>query len=325
MSLLSALAREFYRVVREQVAPLPQYDLPQMIGHTTETARTLRSQGYLDFPRLVHVETIALCNAACEFCPYPTLERKGTRMSDALIEKIIDDLSGIPPELPFQFAPYKISDPFLEPRLFEILRLAASKLPGMQVSLITNGSALIDRQVDKLLEASRVMYLHVSLNFDNALEYEKVMKLSFARTLARLDALHARKAAGEVPFPVRVTRVSCDRRSDDRFTRWAEARYPQFGIMMLPRNDWIGEVVTEGALTGVPDAPCHRWFDLSITATGRVAMCCMDGEAQYPKGDVNLDNALAIYNQPRLRELRQNLLSRRQTASPCSRCTYLMA
>jgi len=42
------------------------------------------------------VETIALCNAACSFCPYATLERKGTRMSDALVEKIIDDLTGIP-------------------------------------------------------------------------------------------------------------------------------------------------------------------------------------------------------------------------------------
>jgi hypothetical protein len=73
----------------------------------------------------------------------------------------------------------------------------------------------------------------------------------------------------------------------------------------------------------VPDAPCHRWFDLSIISTGEVAMCCMDGEAKYPKGNVCTDHVLAVYNQPRLRELRESLVSRLAAGEPCSRCTYL--
>ena len=321
--MLASLAKELYRRARDTLAPEPHYDLPRMIRKTGATAQRLLAKGYLDYPRLVHLETLAVCNAACEFCPYPTLERKGTRMPDALIEKIVDDLRAIPADLPFQLAPYKVSDPFLEPRLFDIIDLAASRLPGMRVSFITNGAALIDRHVEKLLKAPRVLYLQVSLNYDNAAEYEKAMKLSFDRTLARLDALHARKLEGQIPFPVRLSRVSCDRRSDQRFARWARARYPQFPVELNPRNDWIGEVKTEGALTQVPSAPCHRWFDLSITATGLVAMCCMDGKTQYPKGDVNTQNALAIYNQPRLRELRRTLLSRQRAGSPCERCTYL--
>ena len=73
----------------------------------------------------------------------------------------------------------------------------------------------------------------------------------------------------------------------------------------------------------IPDAPCHRWFDMSITATGVVSMCCMDGGAKYPKGDVNAQHVLEIYNQPWLRELRETLISRRQVRSPCNGCTYL--
>lgn len=326
--MLGLLIRDFFRKERALDASLgdweaePYYDLPTLTQRITKKASDLR-MAYVDYPAMVHLETLAVCNAACNFCPYPRLERQGTKMPDSLIEKVIDDLSAMPPKLPFQFAPYKLSDPFLEPRLFDIIDLASARLPGIIVTLITNGTALTERKIDQLRRVKSLGYLNVSLNSDNAEEYERVMQLPFARTLARLDLLHRKKAAGEIPFPVRLTRVSSDKDSDVAFLEFARARYPAFKALIAPRNDWLGEVVTEGSLSQVPDAPCHRWFDLSITATGVVAMCCMDGEAQYPKGDVSHENALDVYNLPRLRELRQSLISRHAAGSPCSRCTYL--
>jgi len=300
----------------------PYYD-PEALGRRlTAKARVLQDGGYQDYPAIVHLETLAVCNAACVFCPYPTLERKGTRMSDALIEKVIGDLAQIPRDLPFQFAPYKVSDPFLEPRLFDIISLAGAKLPSAQISLITNGAALIARKIERLQEIRSFAYLNISLNYDNREEYEENMRIPFDRTLSRLDPLHERKSAGDLTFKIRLTRVSSERSSDLRFLAWARARYPAFEIAILPRNDWLGETQT-GIASSVPDVPCHRWFDLSITATGIVAMCCMDGQAQYPKGDVNTQHALEIYNQPWLRELRRGLKSRRASGAPCDRCTYL--
>lgn len=300
----------------------PFYDLPKLTQGITWKATELRER-YLDYPCMVHLETLAVCNAACDFCPYPGLERQGTKMPDSLIEKVIGDLAAIPPDLPFLFAPYKLSDPFLEPRLFDIIDLATARLPGVIVTLITNGSALTESKIEQLKRVKSIGYLNVSLNADNAEEYERVMQLPFARTLARLDVLHRKKAAGELPFPIRLTRVSSSKDADLGFIEWNHDRYPAFKVDILPRNDWLGEVVTPGSLSQVPDAPCHRWFDLSITATGIVAMCCMDGEARYPKGDITHENALDVYNLPRLRELRKSLISRRAAGSPCSRCTYL--
>jgi hypothetical protein len=49
----------------------------------------------------------------------------------------------------------------------------------------------------------------------------------------------------------------------------------------------------------------------------------MDGEAKYPKGNVAEEHVLEIYNRPWLRQLREQLLSRRATGAPCDRCTYL--
>jgi Iron-sulfur cluster-binding domain len=60
---------------------------------------------------------------------------------------------------------------------------------------------------------------------------------------------------------------------------------------------------------------------LSITATGVVAMCCMDSKAEYPTGDVNRQHALEIDNQPWLRNLREQLIRRRAAGGPCERFT----
>lgn len=300
----------------------PVADAEDLADRITANA-SARRRLHLDWPSFVHLETMALCNAACSFCPYPTMERKGDRMSDALIEKVIGDLEDVPREIPFQIAPYKVSEPFLEPRLFDILETVNARLPNAYVSLISNGTALTGRKIDQMLKVSRLVYLNISLNFDNAEEYMAVMKLPFDRTLRRLDELHERKLKGDVPFPVRLTRVADGSAADARYYRWAKQKYPAFEPIVARRNDWIGDVPGGPAAEEVPDAPCHRWFDLSITATGKVAMCCMDGEAKYAKGDVNDHHVLEIYNQPHLRRLREELVSRRVAGDPCNRCTYL--
>lgn len=327
--MLGSLFKEIFRPRRKFDASLgdwasnPYYNFEDLTRQISAKARYLHDQGYLDYPAIVHIETLAVCNAACSFCPYPQLDRKGTKMPDALIAKIIDDLTAMPPKLPFQLAPYKVSDPFIEPRLFDVIDLACAKLPGARISLITNGSALTERKIDRLKKVKRMAYLNVSLNYDNAEEYEEVMQLPFERTIQRLDTLHRAKAAGGLDFMIRVTRVSDELSADASFLQWTRHRYPGFEVAILPRNDWIGEVVTEHSLSQVPDAACHRWFDLSVTATGVVAMCCMDGAAKYPKGDASQQHVLEIYNQPWLKALRRDLVSRKRAGAPCDRCTYL--
>lgn len=302
---------------------LPYHDPQRLARDISRKAEYLRGGGYLEWPAIVHMETIAICNAACDFCPYPTLERKGERMPDAMIEKIIRDLGDIPPNVTFQLAPYKVSDPFLEPRLFDILQLVNARLPNAMISIITNGAALTERNVSALCAVRNLLYLSISVNYDNAEEYEAVMKMPFERTVKRLDLLHQKNARGELPVPVRLTRVSDNQLSDSLFMQWVKSNYPAFSPRIVPRNDWLGQVATGTAIPEVPDVPCHRWFDMSVTATGKVAMCCMDGEARYPKGDVTRTHLLDIYNQPHLRRFREQLISRRSAGDPCSRCTYL--
>jgi hypothetical protein len=48
----------------------------------------------------------------------------------------------------------------------------------------------------------------------------------------------------------------------------------------------------------------------------------MDGQAQWPIGDVTRQHVLEIYNAPDYRRLREQIVSRRQV-SPCDTCTFM--
>lgn len=284
---------------------------------------------YLHQPREVSIETLALCNARCTFCPYPTLERKGMEMSLGLIAKMIAEMSAW--EAPFFISPFKVNEPLLDHRLRDICRQIVKDVRQAKLRIFTNGSPLVASQIDWIQELplGRVEHLWVSLNSLDAAEYESIMGLELERTVRRLDDLHERLIERTFPHRVVVSRViSTERnrwfedtpgaRADRAFFAEVAARWPMFGRFPIKRDGWLGYV--EPSEDEVPSGPCGRWFELSITATGKAALCCMDGEAKYSPGDVHESSLLDIYNQPSLLKMRNSKF--RGGFEPCKRCTY---
>lgn len=278
-----------------------------------------RHSPYMEYPSHVHLETMAYCNAACGFCPYPQLERKGARMSDALIDKVINELTEIPHSLPFQISPFKVSEPFLDKRLFNILQQINRKLPSASISLTTNATPLTEKKLNALAHVNNVAYLWISFNDHRENEYEQTMRLNYRRTRDRLDLIHQWKASGRFTFPVVLSRVGDGSAIDRDFCAWVSEKYPSFEATVFRRGNWLGQV--DAQQEKVPNIGCLRWFELSITATGKVAHCCMDGQAEFPIGDVTQQHVLKIYNSPHYRRLREQTVSRLHVA-PCNRCTF---
>jgi hypothetical protein len=295
--------------------------LPPHLEQYQQHVLQLKRSPYMDWPAHVHLETYAICNAACSFCPYPALARQGEKMPDELIAKIINDLTDIPRTIPFQLSPFKVNEPFLDNRLFDILQTINEKLPHATLTLTTNASPLTRETLRRLSTVGKLGYLWISFNDHRPEEYEKVMQLPYRRTIERLDELHARKAAGDIPFRVVLSRVGDSSPADAEFCGWVATHYPEFETSVFQRGGWIGQVKTDMPLE-VPQVGCTRWFDLSITATGVVAHCCMDGQAAYPIGDTRKQHVLEIYNTPAYRALREKLVSR-SAASPCNKCSFL--
>jgi Radical SAM superfamily/Iron-sulfur cluster-binding domain len=278
----------------------------------------LKQSRYMDFPLFVSLETQTVCNARCSFCPYPGLERLGNKMPDELIDKVISDLEAIPEDVQFRFAPFKVSDPFTDARLFGIIETINLRLPNALIDLYSNGASLTATRLESLRHIRNFQYLNISLNEHRKEVYEPLMGLKFEHTLARLTHLHERMIKGELPFSVVVSKV-CDYQYDEEFRAWVTEHFPGFAVHTHRRSDWLGQVDVTGH--SVPDIGCAMWFGLSITSTGLVSYCCMDGTGDHPIGDVSKQHALDVYNTPAFREVREKHMSR-IGGSPCGQCTF---
>ena len=262
---------------------------------------------YLDQPMEISLETIALCNAACTFCPYPTLDRKGEKMSDELIDKIIDEMATF--EFPFHFAPFKVNEPLLDKRFIDICRRVEDETLA-HLRIFTNGAALTQRRIDEIASLSQVTHLWISLNSHIAEEYEELMSMPFEKTTRRLDNLHSQ----DFPHPVVLSAVGTPNRA---FVDYCQDRWPKFETCVIEKASWLG--FTEAQRLEVPDTPCGRWWELSIMANGIVSLCCMDGEGRFPIGDINKQSLLEVYRSTR--EQREKMMSRREVPV-CETCTY---
>ncbi|TXH83579.1 MAG: radical SAM protein [Rhizobium sp.] len=284
------------------------------------TDRQMR-QLYLDWPHEISIETFAKCNASCTFCPYTTLDRIGTKMPDEMIDRIIEELKDHP--WPFMIAPFKVNEPLLDKRLIPICRKINWELPKAHLRLFSNGSALTEKHIADIATLDRVVHFWVSLNEHEAEAYNAVMGLDFERTCHNLDRLHEAVECNRFPHPVVISKVrECNETPTERdraFEAFVNERWPRFNVCLIKRDGWID--FTEPGSKDVPDASCGRWYELSIMATGKVSLCCMDGTGEHSIGDLNEQSLFEAYNSRHWRERRVKDLSRK-CLSPCDRCTY---
>jgi hypothetical protein len=298
---------------------------PRLIDHYEtryqEYDSLLMGARWLDFPRGVSIETFAYCNAACSFCPYPDLERKGEMLPTDLVERVIDELASIPDYTPERLVLCRVNEPMLDKRLFDFMRLARQRLPETTLPTFTNGTTLTEKNVDMLLDIGLLGSLIVSLNDHRKQQHESLMKISYDLVIANLDRLEHRAAAGEIPFPVVVTRVASGGEEDREYLDWCEARWPSLHPTVTPAFDWLGATVEAEKLPYVPVYGCSQWFDLNILADGREAFCCVDSVGINE--DINIHNmtALEMYNRPERRALRKSYVSRQQVEY-CRTCTF---
>ncbi|MCC6888014.1 MAG: SPASM domain-containing protein [Hyphomicrobiales bacterium] len=320
-SLLNDFEASLWLGVIQEFATHPPGDVtPHDLLAQVELAKIRRSP-YLDYPQEVHIETLALCNAACSFCPYPTMERQGERMPDALIDKIIDDLKAIPPSLPFNVSPFKVNEPLLDKRIFAVCDKITRSLPNAQLRMFTNGSPLTPKLIERIAALAKLTNLWVSLNEVEPTRYEALMQLPLERTLRNLDTLHTLMQDKRFPHPVVVSRVIDGSERDQAFLDFLARRFPLFQPFLIGTGNWSGQVAV-GGNRRVPSVGCWRWYEVSIMASGKVALCCMDGEGKHVIGDVNRQSVLDVYNAPAYRKMRQYTFSRKAAAAPCDTCIY---
>ena len=262
---------------------------------------------YLTQPKEVSLETWAKCNAACTFCPYPTMDRIGDKMSDKLIDRLVGEMSEW--EYGFYFSPFKVNEPLLDKRTIPLCKRIETETKGI-IRFFTNGSALTKRNIEGLAGLTRVVHLWISLNDHRPEHYKDLMNLDFEKTARKLDYLHN----CHFPHPVMLSTVGFP---NEDFRRYCFDRWPNFDSMAIRQTGWLGDI--EEQAFDIPDNECSRWWELSIMASGIASLCCMDAEGQYSMGDLNTQTLLEVY--AKTQHWRES--TTRTDIHPCNTCNYL--
>ncbi|MFZ5354298.1 MAG: SPASM domain-containing protein [Bacillota bacterium] len=277
---------------------------------------------YMDYPKEVSIETTGRCNAKCEFCPHEQLDRKNIDMTDDLFLKIINDLKEIPDNISYTISPFKVNEPLMDKKFFARMDTINKELPNAKLRFFSNLNIADEEKIDRVLNIRNLKSIWISLNSVDEAEYARVMKLDLMRTMNNLKVLLSKHSVMCDKPELIIGRVADGSINDDSFICRVNDIFSEFRdnfqVIIVRRGEWIDYM--KPAYHDMLDKPCLRWFELSITCTGKAALCCMDGKGSYAIGDVNEASVLDIYN-GEFKRLREKGYKRKYVA-PCNKCSY---
>lgn len=97
----------------------------------------------------VEIETTNTCNACCEYCPWPWMDVKPTRMSDETFNKILSELEKYDVR---KICLYKSNEPFMDRDIIQRLSLVTNKFPNAIIEISSNFILTNAEKANQLIE-----------------------------------------------------------------------------------------------------------------------------------------------------------------------------
>ncbi|MBI3324036.1 MAG: SPASM domain-containing protein [Candidatus Omnitrophica bacterium] len=219
-------------------------------------------------------------------------------MPDALIDKILDELSAI--NFANRLSVYCNNEPFLDKRIIEIVAKARRKVPRAYLEIKTNGSVLTVEKVLQVFDAG-LDVLYINDYVPDATPSPRIEALR--HELGAMQRFRQLEATGKDA----LNRIIIATRQVD------EVLYSRAGT--APNK--------QGALPEPLAVPCLRPFEMfTVNPAGVVAVCSDDVYFRTPMGNVSDQSLLEIWNSPRWQEMRRRLLNGERAAYPatCRSC-----
>ena len=254
---------------------------------------------YGSFPHVIRVESTNYCNSNCIMCPHSRLTRPKAVMSVSLFRKIVDECAAHGLR---KMHLHNFGEPLLDDTLAEKLRIARDAGIG-KIKLFTNGSLLTGDRLDALLDAPPN---EIKISIDGAtkktfesirvgLDYDAVCR----NVLALMEAKR-RRAPG---LGVILTWVTVARNRDevDAFRRQWRGKVD--GVVIEPEHNWASDAHSDR--NGSMHACLRPFESMTILATGKVSLCCMDWDGTVDLGDVTTQRLEDIWRGERFEEIRR--------------------
>ena len=248
------------------------------------------AQNYIDkeFPRHIFIETTALCNLSCTYCPR---EKNSSHMDFSLFKRIVDECNEYGPR---SFSLHLFGEPLLYPYILDAIKYIKEKDKRHTILLTTNGT-LLNKFIDPLLE----------------LKVDRII-WSWRRNNFTPRTIRLFKEVGMVRLLVEET-------PPEEFEKWKI--FPRVEIKHL--HNYGGHIDT--AKWGVKKQeerwPCyHLWLAPAIRWNGDITICCNDPKGSESICNYSGDNNLhSFWSSPRLHSIRQAHLNGQYTGL-CKGC-----
>lgn len=140
-----------------------------------------------DFPRIVQIQTLAGCNARCQFCPNTATigKLKLGLMDEDLFRSIIDEVVKHPV---MRISPFLMNEPLSDKRMPGLIRYIVERKPPRCVVKINTNASFLDDEMGEALIESGLDRLHVSFHGIRKQTYETSMgNLDWEQQLAKVD------------------------------------------------------------------------------------------------------------------------------------------
>lgn len=284
-------------------------------------------------PVFIGVELTNNCNLNCPECSSGSgqMQRERGFMDIGLFNKILNELG---PYI-FNINLYFQGEPMLHPSFFSFLE----KARNIHTIVSTNGHFLSVENAEKIVK-SGLNQLTISLDGLDQESYSAYRVGGCVDTVIKgieniSDAKEKFDSSLKVVIQLLVNRLNEPQIAQIKaFAKKRKVSLKLKSMQIINKDDfeqWLPlnerfrryklinkEFVLKNPL---PDRCARLWLNPVVTWDGKVIPCCFDKDAEYVMGDLNSDLFRDIWDGPRYRIFRKNILSGRHTIDICRNCT----
>lgn len=271
------------------------------------------------FPRAVQIETVSACNAKCSYCPYSDAKKYFVqeRMSDALFEKIVNELAQWSPQL---VAPYLNNEPLLDNNMIPRIKHLRLELPDAYLDFSTNASLITEHHA-RFLTSSYLSLSEIKINIPSTEkeEYEKTTGLSFEKAINGAKLLKKYAENQDFKGMMRVVMVGGGNEKDEEF--WKKLGIPCKEYTLVSRAGSIEngfEPLQE--VNGCRYNRQKEW--MHICSNGDVILCCMDFYRTIKLGNIKNESLYDVWNSKAYEQVRKTITKSTDKDFLCNKCEW---
>lgn len=272
---------------------------------------------------MIAIETAALCNRRCVFCPNHTTARPDELMSDETLDEILRQLVALNFKGCITF--YLYNEPFRDKRLLDIIRRFSTALPSACPSVSTNGDYF--KRPEQIMAAFDAGLRQMTINIYSASDGAPNLA-AVQRGIDKAQDRHAQIQGWLDKLP--IDQSGSLYTHAPRGTRRArvEAKYGiGHGVEKMGQfeiQNRAGNIAGfRPGLTEPLAKMCVRPFRfINVNWKGDVILCCNDYHGDITFGNVMDTTLEEAWNSDKMNAFRVAMLAKDRDVAMCRNCDY---